>query len=303
MLPLKQPRVCLHCQWLHANCIKGLVQRERLLQLGFHKSLNKWCEGRHGRACLDQPSSCLLARHPMVGHRHATQRPPPTAAPPQAPSPPLRPLKASSPATASGVGRPREVLWASLDLLGASLELLGTSLELLGASLELRGAALELLGAPRPRRCALCASSDAEHRGAHEVPRRLPVHEFGHCVWRAICRVLENPLHGLSEIKPHAGPCASARFLSVGLRALLLRPRVPGSEVSAREARAAQRSQRQAAPRADGRRANWAARAQRQLVATRQLREHRHPDPRHHRHQSWAAHQMGWPRIGPAVLV
>ena len=68
-----------------------------------------------------------------------------------------------------------------------------------GPSLELRGAALELLGAPRPRRCALCASSDAEHRGAHEVLRRLPVHEFGHCVWRAICRVLENPLHGLSE--------------------------------------------------------------------------------------------------------
>ena len=91
------------------------------------------------------------------------------------------------------------ILWASLELLVASLELIGTSLELLGASLELRGAALELLGAPRPRRCALCASSDAEHRGAHEVLRRLPVHEFGHCVWRAICRVLENPLHGLSE--------------------------------------------------------------------------------------------------------
>ena len=40
---------------------------------------------------------------------------------------PLRcapPPKASSPATASGVGRPREVLWASLELLGASLELI-----------------------------------------------------------------------------------------------------------------------------------------------------------------------------------
>ena len=47
--------------------------------------------------------------------------------------------------------------------------------------------------------CALCASSDAEYRAAHEVLRRLPVHEFGHCVWRAICFVLENPLHGLSE--------------------------------------------------------------------------------------------------------
>ena len=47
----------------------------------------------------------------------------------------------------------------------------------------------------------VCArgSSDAEHRGAHEVLRRLPVHELGHCVWRAIFFVLENPLHGLSE--------------------------------------------------------------------------------------------------------
>ena len=92
--------------------------------------------------------------------------------------------------------QPRVRDWASLELLGASLELLGTSLELLGASLEL-----------------LCASSDAEYRGAHEVLRRLPVHEFGHCVWRAICRVLENPLHGLSENQAPRWPNRSCAVL------------------------------------------------------------------------------------------